>query len=86
MTDLKIDDLNNEKERLVSDRETLLKRLDELQKSTQQIQTQIQAIGGAIQTCDYFIGKFNNRPKNPILNQRKTREMRGNRQRKINHG
>ena len=36
MTDLKIDDLNNEKERLVSDRETLLKRLDELQKSTQE--------------------------------------------------
>ena len=65
MTDLKIDDLNNEKERLVSDRETLLKRLDELQKSTQQIQTQIQAIGGAIQTCDYFIGKIQQPPEEP---------------------
>ena len=65
MTDMKIDDLINEKERLVSDREALLKRLDELQKSPQQLQTQIQAIGGAIQTSDYFIGKIQQPPEEP---------------------
>ena len=41
----------------------MLKRLDELQKTSQQVQTQIQAIGGAIQTCDYFINKIQQPPE-----------------------
>ena len=56
---LKIDDLNAEKEKLEGDREALLKNLEEYQKAIQQTSIQIQAIGGAIQTCDYFINKIN---------------------------
>lgn len=56
---LKIDDLNAEKEKLEGDRAALLKNLEEYQKAIQQTTTQIQAIGGAIQTCDYFINKIN---------------------------
>ena len=56
---LKIDDLNAEKEKLEGDRAALLKNLEEYQKAIQQTTTQIQAIGGAIQTCDYFISKIN---------------------------
>ena len=52
---LEIEDLNSEKERLLNDRKILIERLEELQKSSEQIRTQVQAIGGAIQTCDYFI-------------------------------
>ena len=55
---LEIEDLNSEKERLLNDRKTLIERLEELQKSSEQIRTQVQAIGGAIQTCDYFINKL----------------------------
>ena len=58
MSDLKLEDLQTEKERLVSDRKALVDRLQELQSSSEQIKTQVQAIGGAIQTCDYFIGKL----------------------------
>ena len=58
MSDLKLEDLQTEKERLVSDRKALVERLQELQSSSEQIKTQVQAIGGAIQTCDYFIGKL----------------------------
>ena len=58
MSDLKLEDLQTEKERLVSDRKALMDRLQELQSSSEQIKTQVQAIGGAIQTCDYFIGKL----------------------------
>ena len=58
MSDLKLEDLQTEKERLVSDRKALVDRLQELQTSSEQIKTQVQAIGGAIQTCDYFIGKL----------------------------
>ena len=61
---LKIDDLNAEKEKLEGDRAALLKNLEEYQKAIQQTTTQIQAIGGAIQTCDYFINKINP-PQNP---------------------
>jgi small-conductance mechanosensitive channel len=35
-----------------------LERLQELQTNSEQIKTQVQAIGGAIQTCDYFISKL----------------------------
>ena len=55
---LEIEDLNSEKERLLNDRKILIERLEELQKSSEQIRTQVQAIGGAIQTCDYFINKL----------------------------
>ena len=58
MSDLKLEDLQTEKERLVSDRKALVDRLQELQSSSEQIKTQVQAIGGAIQTCDYFISKL----------------------------
>ena len=55
---LELEDLNSEKERLLNDRKILIERLEELQKSSEQIRTQVQAIGGAIQTCDYFINKL----------------------------
>ena len=47
-----------EKERLEGDRKTLLERLQEYQQAVTQTQQQIQAIGGAIQTCNFFIGKI----------------------------
>ena len=56
---LKIDDVNAEKEKLEGDRAALVKNLEEYQKAIQQTSTQIQAIGGAIQTCEYFINKIN---------------------------
>jgi uncharacterized protein YoxC len=62
---VELNDLMTEKERLLSDRKVLLERLDEYQKAIQQVQTQIQAIGGAIQTCDYFINKFEQPSQQP---------------------
>ena len=59
MATLKLDDLNAEKEKLEGDRAALLKNMEEYQKAIQQTSTQIQAIGGAIQTCEYFINKIN---------------------------
>ena len=59
MATLKLDDLNAEKEKLEGDRAALLKNLEEYQKAIQQNSTRIQAIGGAIQTCEYFINKIN---------------------------
>ena len=59
MATLKLDDLNAEKEKLEGDRAALLKNLEEYQKAIQQTSTQIQAISGAIQTCEYFINKIN---------------------------
>ena len=56
---LKLDDLNAEKEKLEGDRAALMKNLEEYQKAIQQTSTQIQAISGAIQTCEYFITKIN---------------------------
>ena len=56
---LKLDDLNAEKGKLEGDRAALVKNLEEYQKAMQQTSTQIQAIGGAIQTCEYFINKIN---------------------------
>lgn len=62
---VELNDLMTEKERLISDRKVLMERLDEYQKAIQQVQTQIQAIGGAIQTCEYFISKYNQPSQQP---------------------
>lgn len=72
---LEIEDLNSEKERLLNDRKTLIERLEELQKSSEQIRTQVQAIGGAIQTCDYFINKLQP-PKEPEESVEETEEAK----------
>ena len=64
---LELVDITTEKERLESDRKTLLENLEELQTNIRQVQTQIQAIGGAIQTCDYFINKIQQLPQEPEL-------------------
>ena len=58
MAELNLEDLTVEKDRLTNDRKVLLERLQELQTNSEQIKTQVQAIGGAIQTCDYFISKL----------------------------
>ena len=55
---IKLKELTTEKERLEGDRKTLLERLQEYQQGLTQTQQQIQAIGGAIQTCNFFIGKI----------------------------
>ena len=55
---IKLEELTNEKERLEGDRKTLLERLQEYQQGLTHTQQQIQAIGGAIQTCNFFIGKI----------------------------
>ena len=55
---LELEDLNKEKDRLEGDRKSLLERLQEYQQAVTQTQQQIQAIGGAIQTCNFFIGKI----------------------------
>ena len=55
---LDLEELNTEKERLEGDRKVLLDRLQEYQQGVTQPQQQIQAIGGAIQTCNFFIGKI----------------------------
>ena len=61
---IELEDLNKEKERLEGDRKVLLDRLQEYQQGLTQTQQQIQAIGGAIQTCTYFIGKIQS-PQEP---------------------
>ena len=55
---IELKELTTEKERLEGDRKTLLDRLQEYQQGLTQTQQQIQAIGGAIQTCTFFIGKI----------------------------
>ena len=70
---LELEDLNSEKERLLNDRKILIERLEELQQSSEQIRTQVQAIGGAIQTCDYFINKLQP-PKEPEESVEETEE------------
>ena len=71
---LELVDITTEKERLEADRKTLLENLNELQTNTKQVQTQIQAIGGAIQTCDYFINKIHNPPQEPELENTEEKE------------
>ena len=55
---IELEELTAEIERLEGDRKTLLERLQEYQQGLPQTQQQIQAIGGAIQTCNFFIGKI----------------------------
>ena len=55
---IELKDLTTEKERLEGDRKSLLDRLQEYQQGLTQTQQQIQAIAGAIQTCNFFIGKI----------------------------
>ena len=55
---LELEEMTAEKERLDGDRKILLDRLQEYQQGVTQTQQQIQAIGGAIQTCNFFIGKI----------------------------
>ena len=55
---VELEELNTEKDRLEGDRKVLLDRLQEYQQGLTQTQQQIQAIGGAIQTCNFFIGKI----------------------------
>ena len=55
---IELKELTAEKERLEGDRKILLDRLQEYQQGVAQTQQQIQAIGGAIQTCNFFIGKI----------------------------
>ena len=55
---IELEELNTERERLEGDRKVLLDRLKESQQGLTQTQQQIQAIGGAIQTCNFFIGKI----------------------------
>ena len=64
---IELEDLNTEKERLEADRITLLESLNELQTQIGKVQTQIQAISGAVQTCDYFINKIQQPPQEPEL-------------------
>ena len=55
---LKLEEFTTEKTRLEADRKILVERLQELQTNAEQIKNQVQAMGGAIQTCDYFISKL----------------------------
>ena len=55
---LELEEMTTEKERLEGDRKILLDRLQEYQQGVTQTQQQIQAISGAIQTCNFFIGKI----------------------------
>ena len=55
---IELEELTTEKERLEGDRKVLLDRLQEYQQGLTQTQQQIKAIGGAIQTCNFFIGKI----------------------------
>ena len=55
---IELEELTTEKERLEGDRKSLLERLQEYQQGLTQTQQQIQAIGGAIQTCNFFMGKI----------------------------
>ena len=54
---IELQEMVTEKERLEGDRKSLLERLQEYQQAVTQTQQQIQALGGAIQTCNFFIGK-----------------------------
>ena len=55
---LNMEELAAEKEKLEGDRKALVENLQKLKQQADQVQTQISAIGGAVQTCDYFIGKL----------------------------
>ena len=71
---LELVDITTEKERLETDRKTLLDNLNEHQTQIKQVQTQIQAVGGAVQTCDYFINKIQQPPQEPELEKSEEKE------------
>tara|TARA_Y100000034_G_scaffold105821_1_gene133463 strand:+ start:261 stop:497 length:237 start_codon:yes stop_codon:yes gene_type:complete len=58
MSTLDMEELTAEKTKLEGDRTVLVENLQKLRQQSEQVQSQISAIGGAIQTCDYFIGKL----------------------------
>ena len=58
MSTLNMEELTAEKTKLEGDRTVLVENLQKLRQQSEQVQSQISAIGGAIQTCDYFIGKL----------------------------
>ena len=62
MSSLELHDLTTEKERLEGDRAKLIENLQQAQSTIQQMQSQLQALAGAIQTCDYFINKIESPP------------------------
>ena len=49
----------DEKEKLEGDRDALVEQLQKLKTQAEGTQVQLNAISGAIQTCDYFIEKSN---------------------------
>ena len=61
MPGLELHELKTEKERLEGDK--LSENLQQAQNTIQQMQSQLQALAGAIQTCDYFINKIESPPE-----------------------
>ena len=63
MPALELDELKIEKERHEGDKAKLSENLQQAQNTIQQMQSQLQALAGAIQTCDYFINKIESPPE-----------------------
>ena len=59
MSTVSLEELTKEKEKLEGDRDALVEQLQKLKTQAEGTQVQVNAISGAIQTCDYFIGKSN---------------------------
>ena len=59
MSTVSLEELNKEKEKLEGDRDALVEQLQKLKTQAEGTQVQLNAISGAIQTCDYFIEKSN---------------------------
>ena len=58
MSTVSLEELTKEKEKLEGDRDALVEQLQKLKTQAEGTQVQLNAISGAIQTCDYFIGKL----------------------------
>ena len=83
MTEITLEVLEAERDRLDGDRKTLLERLQELNHNLTQTQQQITAIGGAIQTCNYLIGKLQSPQESEDANESSAEE---DSQKELNHG
>ena len=59
MSTVSLEELTKEKEKLEGDRDALVEQLQKLKTQAEGTQVQLNAISGAIQTCDYFIEKSN---------------------------
>ena len=59
MSTVSLEELNKEKEKLEGDRDALVEQLQKLKTQAEGTQVQLNAISGAIQTCDYFIENSN---------------------------